>query len=159
MKVLIIFIGLLFPTWFEKRRDRNGDAHPNNDWKFRGLLCILAGATLALVYESRPFDFWQFLFDFNRFTIASILFFSSIFPYWINYTHLKNGVTTFAGIPKHHIYSYRLLTRTEVFFHVVNHLSKKAWPDKESWWMALGWKGRAFVNGSLLLIGILLCLL
>lgn len=152
MKIFIAFLFLIFPTWFEGYRDRNGDAHPNNDWKLRGIICLISGIVATIIL---PKSEWMIL-DFLRYSTSSILLFTSVFPYWINFIHLKNGVTRYNGIPKTHIYNFKNLNSNEVLDHVVKHLSDTAWPDKEKWYRAFGWGGRLIAYLLILCVAILL---
>lgn len=153
MKLIVILTILLIPTEFEVIRDRKGDIHPNSDWKIRALLCATVGMIVTLA-----FTFQETYIDFIRvsvvYTISSGLLFASVFPYWVNFVHLKNGVTTYnvhgKGMP------YSLLTKWEVAKHVLQHLSQTAWPDKTWWWRWIGVGGRFVVNFILLVIAILL---
>jgi len=152
MRIIVSFILLLLPTWLEVYKDRNGDVHPNHDWIFRGVLCLIVGFLLGLVSTTNH----HFLLPCIKYTISSALLFAGIFPYWINFVQLKNGITTYAKVPKLHLYGYRLLSKSEVLDHVLNHLSDSAWPDKTKWWRSIGWLGRLIVNMILITIAVLL---
>ena len=155
MKILIAFLILLFPTWFEVYRDQDGDVHPNYDWKFRGLLCILSGVLVAIIMHKNS-DWLAESLVILKYILSSILIFTSVFPYWINFVHLKNGVTTFEGIPKSHRYDFKYLNHYEVIDHVLKHLSNTAWPDKEKWYRDFGWGGRLIVYVLILCVSIYL---
>jgi hypothetical protein len=90
-----------------------------------------------------------------KYSIVSASLYASIFPYWINYVHLKNRIT---GIQRYlRVYvTYPHSKRKEIFMHVVSHLSNFAWPDKTWWWRKLGWKGRLIVNAIILIGGLTL---
>lgn len=160
MKFIIIFLAALTPTWFEGIRDRKGDSHPNSDWKLRGLLCFITAALSAFFFRD---NFW---IDTIKYTVSSALLFAALFPYYINWIHLKNGVTTYKVVktwddgrvvPMY--YKYNLLERKEIFDHIVNHMSDKAWPDKLVWWRQIGWKWRMVINTTFLIAAILLIVL
>lgn len=153
--VLLSILGLIIllaPTIFEIIRDRHGDAHPNSDWKFRANLCIGAGLFVALIHNEPIY--WPYLISLIRYSFIAGLLFAAIFPYWINWVHLKNGVTEVrVKIPSvggklivDGFAEYFECSKKEVFMHVVSHLSKSAWPDKTWWWRAIGWQGRLLVN-------------
>ena len=155
MKIIISLIILLFPTWFEVYRDRNGDIHPNYDWKFRGLTCIIAG--FLAPYGVHDYTGWEsYVLTSIKYTTISIMLFTSIFPYWINFVHLKNNVTRFAGVTKSHRYDFKFLTYSEILKHVLTHLSDTAWPDKEQWYRSLRWIGRLIIYGLILCVSIYL---
>lgn len=162
MKLLIIFISSLFPTWNEAYRDRHGDAHPNSDWKVRGVQCLITGLLSALILVNQDFRMaitsWQFYINWVKFTISSALTFAALFPYYINFIHLKNGVTTYSH-PNGKYYMFGFLSRKEKFDHIVNHLSKSAWPDKTVWWRRLGWKWRMVISAVFLISAILIIVL
>lgn len=146
--MIISLLSLLFPSAFEVRRDRNGDAHPNSDWKLRGLLCVITGALVAFIHDG------NFIINTIRYTATSICFFASVFPYWINYIHLKNKVTTYCH---DHIYiQFEKLTRKEIIYHVSNHLSLTAWPDRVVWWRQLGGRVRSIINCIILITGLII---
>lgn len=147
MKFLITLLFDFSATWTEGYRDRHGDAHPNSDWKMRGLLCLIAGLMSALIDPRLTY-----LIDVARHTSISALLFSALFPYWINYIHLKNKVTAY-------IIPFGLMTRQEKFDHIVNHMSDTAWPDRDPSWRSLGWKRRMAINATLLCLALILFLL
>jgi len=148
IKIILSLFFLKLPTWFEVYRDRKGDAHPNSDWKLRGITCLLVGATASIIINHLTWG------SFACYTIASVCFFTGIFPYWINYVHLRNGVTHLKYKSNTHtLIPFSLATKKEVFDHVVNHLSTKAWPDKEPFWINLGWKNRLYINIGIVVVG------
>lgn len=148
MKLIIIFLSLLFPAAIEVALDRDGDHHPNNDWKLRGMLCMIVGLTLCIIYSEHQFDL--FTIDFLRYTLMSGLVFTAVFPYWINWVHLKRKITVYTY--KKAFIPYALLTKKEVIHHVMNHLSDTAWPDKIWIWRLIGPYGRLIFN--ILLLGL-----
>lgn len=133
MKLLVSILLLIIPTWYEVFRDRHGDAHPNSDWKLRGFMCLVCGALVGMIHG-------DLVFGTIKYTLSAIFLFAALFPYWINFVHLKNGVTSYM-IPAR----YDLLNVDEILEHVKNHLSKTAWPDKTWWWIKLGANGRFIV--------------
>lgn len=153
MRTIAILIILLCPTWIETRKDRKGNKHPNHDWVYTLIFCIVTGCLVSFSIHQLDIEFMV------RYSVASGFLFWAVFSYWNNLVELKNGTTTYAKIPKLHIYSYRLLTWKEVLDHVVNHLSGTAWPDKTKWWRAIGWFGRLVVYLVFLTVAILLVVL
>jgi len=154
MKTFMTIVILILPTLFEVYRDKYGDVHPNYDWRIRGITCFIVACIISfLMYDT------NYILNLIRFTTAATFLFAALFPYWINYIHLKNNVTTYAGIPKSHRYGFRYLTMPEILNHVVKHLSDRAWPDKEKWWRSFGWGGRAIVYLVFLFVGVWLIVL
>lgn len=149
MKIIFCLMLALFPSYAEMYRDRLGDAHPNDDWKMRGVFCLLSGAISAKLF---PLD-QPYLLDLLRYTFLSVCIFSAVFPYWINYVHLKNGVTWY--IYQNRAVPFNLLNSNEIFKHITGHLSRTAWPDKTYWWRQLGWKKRLIINCIIIVVGIL----
>lgn len=165
MKILFVILLLILPAWMEVYRDRKGDSHPNNDWQLRTFFCLISGVFSALLLPLSTY-----LIDLARYVAISGLWFSVIFPYWINYVHLKNGVTSYhkllekryTGMGIEFIsrrtggLQWSTMTSEEKFDHIVNHMSDTAWPDRIVWWRQLGWKCRAIVNAVLLCISIII---
>jgi len=102
-------------------------------------------------------DHFSFIFNLVRFSTSSAFLFAAFFPYWINFVHLKNGVTHYRGI--NYKFPYKYLKLHEVLDHIVTHLSDSAWPDKEKWWRAFGWFGRSIVYLVFLFVGVWLIVL
>lgn len=158
-EIILSIIGLLilfFPTALKVWRDRNGVKHPDN-WFV--LFIALMAAMGILVLLIKPVDN---LLGLGKYSIVSWCLYASIFPYWINYVHLKNGVTdarVLVDLGYKKVYGmseYFECSKKEVFLHVVSHLSRTAWPDKTWWWRALGWNGRLIVNALILIGGLIL---
>lgn len=165
---------LLAPTIFEIIRDRHGDAHPNSDWKLRTTFCIISGGVFTLVMLPSDTTLNHALLNFIRFIVVSGCLFTGIFNYWINYVHLKNGVTEAKVKIKNSLFNspmtgtskplmfidgvadYFECSKKEVLIHVLSHLSDSAWPDKTWWWRAIGWQGRLIVNTVILIGGLYL---
>lgn len=160
-KIFISTITLLFPMPTEGYRDRKGDAHPNSDWITRGIFCCISGLLVSFLWNQRT-DL--IIMDAIRFSFVSSLLFAALFPYYINWVHLKNKVTSYKtyrinnGKSWVYTYPYGTLTKKEIFDHVVGHLSDTAWPDKTWWWRRLGWKGRMIINSIILCIAIWLAI-
>lgn len=158
---LLLILGLLilfFPTALKVWRDRNGVKHPDN-W-FVVFIALMAALGI-LVLLIKPVDN---ILGWVKYSIVSWCLYASIFNYWINYVHLKNGVTearvkilSVGGkLMVDGFAEYFECSKKEVFMHVVSHLSKSAWPDKTWWWRGLGWKGRIVVNALILIGGLIL---
>lgn len=140
------------------------------------MFCIIAGVFSAFTLELS--DYW---IDVIRYTSIATIWFGVVFPYWINYVHLRNGITSFirkrpskpgevtlssaSPVMAYGVFlikeaiPFGLLTDEEKFDHIVNHMSDTAWPDKIVWWRQLGWKGRAIVNAIALCISIVIWIL
>jgi hypothetical protein len=151
LSILILFS----PTALKVDRDRNGVKHP--DPAFIVFIGIMIGAGfIAWCVKYWPVagsSFTLALLLIAKYSIVSASFYASIFPYWINYVHLKNGVTyrrLYYDVDRKHRY------RETIFKHVASHLSDFAWPDKTWWWRALGWRGRMIVNALILIGGLTL---
>lgn len=171
---ILSILGLLilfFPTALKVWRDRNGVKHPDNTFPYFILLMALCGMGVAIidVIKIGPEIYPNHRWLMAKYSFVSWCLYASIFPIWINWVHLKNGVTSIRKIivpPMNGPYmyfdsvydfiAYAEATRKEVFLHIVSHLSKTAWPDKTWWWRALGWKGRLVVNGLILIGGLIL---
>lgn len=147
----LIPVYLLIPTFREAWRDRRGDAHPNDDWKSRSLACIIAGLLCTISSANKDYPF---AIQFIRFTGLSVGVFIATFNYLVNYIHLRYRVTrvVLRGNP----IEYEMAHWTEVVHHVLDHLSDRAWPDKEPWWRKITWRGRLVVNVLGLVVFIIL---
>lgn len=182
---ILSILGLLilfFPTALKVWRDRNGVKHPDNTFPYFILLMAFFGGGLMVIDVIRigPEIYPNHRWLMAKYSFVSWCLYASIFPIWINWVHLKNGVVEISlksnltleqkerikktfkdweedwNAPGMAVYSYLGATRKEVFMHVVSHLSKSAWPDKTWWWRALGWKGRLVVNALILIGGLIL---
>lgn len=167
---ILSIVGLLvlfFPTALKVWRDRNGVKHPDPTFLFLIALMIGMGwVKWAMdVWGTCPCpDHLKQILLWVKYSIVSWCLYTAIFPYWINYVHLKNGVTEArvkimsvgSKLLVDGVAEYLECTRKEVFLHVVSHLSKSAWPDKTWWWRALGWRGRMIVNTLILIGGLIL---
>ena len=116
---------LILPTVWELINDRKGDAHPNNDWMYRGLLMLLASGAVAIIHPEKNF-IQCFLLSFGVFAF--------FFTYLVNIVHLCYGVT-----------------EDRKWW---NHLSKNAFPDNIQMWADTPWYGRMFILAVILLVGI-----
>lgn len=167
MKIILSIFGLLilfFPTALKVWRDRNGVKHP--DPTFILLVCLMMACGnfvwVIMNWDGWTHDYIQWIIQASRYVIVSAAFYASIFPYLVNYVHLKNGVTEARikikslVVPTYVVAEYLECTKKEVFIHIVSHLSKTAWPDKTWWWRALGWNGRLIVNALILIGGLIL---
>lgn len=161
---ILSILGLLilfFPTALKVWRDRNGVKHPDPEFIYFIFVMILCGVFVAAYWAHSMRDFF---IGAIKYPIVSWCLYASIFNYWINYVHLKNGVTEArvkilsvgSKLMVDGFAEYFECSKKEVFMHVVSHLSKTAWPDKEKWWRALGWKGRLVVNALILTGGLIL---
>lgn len=153
LTLCLIIAVLLIPTMVEVTRDRKGDSHPNADWKFRALLCACAGIIVSITFN-KPTNYVTFISSSTVYAIASGLLFSSLFPYWINFVHLKNGVTRY--LHKGIYVPYNWMLKKEVIKHVLQHLSDTAWPDKTEWWRKAGAGGRLVIYVILYLTALML---
>lgn len=166
---ILSILGLLilfFPTALKVWRDRNGVKHPDNTFPYFLILMAFCGGGLMVIDVIRigPEIYPNHRWLMAKYTIVSWCLYASAFPYIINWVHLKNGVTearvkilSVGGkLMVDGFAEYFECSKKEVFMHVVSHLSKTAWPDKEKWWRALGWKGRLVVNALILTGGLIL---
>ena len=151
----LLFLLNITPLYWEIKNDTNGDEHPNYDWERRMFLCSLVGVISAIsIHWFSPW--WEFLLFAVKYSVCCAGIFSAIFPYWVNYVHLKKGIVViskdvstkaYKGIIRYHFES---LTKKEIFIHVVSHLSDSAIPDKWKFWRKIGWVGRLIVYAFIL---------
>lgn len=166
--VLLSILGLLIlfaPTALKVCRDRNGVKHPDR-WGFILLCChiiVSTGLLVAIrnfigvhVYFNPVMESYLIsaVIQVTTYYVTSAAIYASIFPYWINWVHLKNGVTEarvniiVSNSPMfiRGVADYFECSKKDVLMHVLSHLSNSAWPDKTWWWRAIGWQGRLLVN-------------
>lgn len=158
--IILSILGLLilfFPTALKVWRDRNGVKHPDNTFPYFILLMALCGMGVAIidVIKIGPEIYPNHRWLMAKYSFVSWCLYASIFPYCINWVHLKNGVVQ-VGAWRMSFYHISYSSKKEIFLHIVCHLSKTAWPDKTWWWRGLGWKGRLVVNALILIGGLIL---
>lgn len=155
--ILLLILNSLWPAplrW-EIKNDAYGEhkKHPNYDWERRTVLCALTGVLASCALTWIEHHDWQWtLWNAVKYSLCSAAIFIAVFPYAINYIHLKNHVTR-AKTTKGYL-EYQFLTRKEIIHHVLTHLSDSAVPDKYEWYRRLGPIGRLIAYDLLLIASV-----